>query len=240
MLLWLRDSADGQRVLDALQAVKNDEEHARTANSPDARERARTALGETAGTLLDALGVTSQLQQQMVDHALGEPGVDRPSHALTFAELTRPEMARTTGGLAILRNLAARGVLTLFSLLGAKFSAATVHELRGIGKGREGIFTFIPKTGVARDGGPAHALQEETVSRLGYTVGAPAQLKWAMLKRAADYYNRRAAQHGLSTTKPATVRDWCQRPHALVYEDARKEGARDRRDGNINSERLLL
>ena len=107
------------------------EKAARTANDPVKREAGRTALGAAAGAFLEGTGVTEQLQQQMLEHVLGELDGGAAYAGKTFEELTRPEMARTKGGLAVLRALAERGVLTLFTLLGAKFSATTVADLRG-------------------------------------------------------------------------------------------------------------
>ena len=85
-------------------------ETARGANDPATRETARTALGAAAGAFLEGTGVTEQLRQQMLEHVLGELDGGAAYAGKSFEELTRPEMARTKGGLAVLRGLAERGV----------------------------------------------------------------------------------------------------------------------------------
>ena len=224
-LAWLA-TPEGETTLQALTRLRQTYETARGTNDPRQRDIARTALGGAVCALLEATGATEQLRAQMLEHVLGDRKDGAAYAEKTFTELTRAEMVRTPGGLAVMRGLAERGVLTMFSLFGVKFSAMVVNELRGRAKGHRGVLGFSPKKGKNPDGGLADALQEKTVLALGYTLGSSGggQLKQALLDQATTFYNSHATIKGVATVRWASVRDWTQRSHANAYRIAVQDG----------------
>ena len=210
---------------------------ARETKDPTTRATKRQVLGDVLGKFLQVTGSTAELRDEMVEHMLDVPG-NEIWKGKSFAELTRSEMLRTKGGEAAVRTMAEVALLRLFGLLGAKFTNVTVGELRRLPTGYDGVFSFLPKAGVKPGHGPTHALAQKTVNRLGYTVGVQGgRLTRALLVRAVEYFDQQGVIHQIPPTKLATMRDWTQREHAKVYEDAVKNGITARETGTID--RLL-
>lgn len=235
---WLRSDA----VRDLLRGLWKGVETARAANEPAARDSARTALGDALGAFCVGIGATDQLRRQIVAHALEDAGLVEEFGGRSFEELTSTAMMATEGGRQMLRQMAARGVLTLFRLLGATFAQGVVGGLGAAGKGFDPFWAKEPKSGVKSDGGPLDLLRQEAVNRLGYTAGALGlRLTADLLARAVEHFRRQARRRGIDeAVKLETARDWAKKAHRGVFEAARREGAEDRRNGTVKRHLLLM
>lgn len=235
---WLSSAAVGS----PLRALWKAKEAADRANSPAARNAAQTSLGAALTMFCGDTGVAAHLRAQMVDHALSDT-IGEPFREASFEALTRPETAATAGGRQVLHRLAARGITTMFGVLGAQFSAGVAGALGLLSEGYDPFWEPEPKSGVRGDGGPLDLLRRETVNRLGYSCGAERhrRLTADLLTRAVSHFQAQARRRGFSEVdvKPGTIRDWAMRSHSETYALARRAAAEDLQSNSIKRHLLL-
>jgi hypothetical protein len=239
---------DLEEMIRLLKAVVAAGDKERAANSNEARAAAQAEALATENALDDATGRTDRRRRRMIAEAKGLP-LGTKVDAADFEQFALDCLDGTPSGLIRLRHIYAQYAVDGGHTLTPPLSGLLASNMLQTAKGHEGPLDGpVRASGVDLNGGPADIIRDKIVGDTGYTIGVEiggtGRLPHKLWKRAERAQHALAQKMRMSGEKAESVRfrtikDWCLKsgPLADLFQDARKDGARERRAPN--SDRIL-
>jgi hypothetical protein len=235
--------SDLEEIIRLVKAVVAAGDKERAANSNEARAAAQTEALTAQNALDRATGIRDLRRRRMIAEARALP-FGAKVDAAEFEQFTRDCLDGTPSGEIRRRHAFGRYATDGKDALGPELSGVLTSNMLQNAKGHYGPLDGpVRAGGVDPDMGATDEIRNKIVVDTGYTAGAEiggtGRIPNELWKRAQRAQNVLAQKMRMSSQKAEsvgfrTVKDWCQKagPLADLFQDARKDGAQERRAPN--------